>query len=268
MALKRWQKLSRLVSEAKEAGEASLYYCSACEPLGFKSMFMGEIPPGNKLMQNQMLHALPGDPWPLHYSNSRFRFVDPSIELARSLQYDAITWSQAKQHARKNSHATAMYEDATKFGLYDGVAFLRYTQNYTIGYLTIAGGINCLRKLPELDYLRLQNMAREVIVKEASFSLVSEISKPPPEMTTRMKEILHMVMEGYTNKHIMEHFGVSEGAVEYHLCRLYDAFQIPDNARLNKRMVLANKARKYDLSPIEPVMTKVPNYENIGDVPN
>lgn len=256
-----YQELRERVAAARNSGEATLFFSIAYKSLGFTSMFLGEIPPDEKLMDDQMLHYDEADPWPEYYSSKRFRLVDPIIPMVKSLLYDVISWDMARQDLRKNNHAVRMYRDAERFNIFDALMFVRATQNKTIGYAHVLGPKDCDKALSDNDLLNLQRLANETIVKEASFSMVTETSRPLPDLTPRMLEVLHPVLEGWTNDAIATEYGTSAKAVENILAKIYDAFRIPDHPALNKRVVLCNRARKYDLNPIEPVLTKRPNYE-------
>lgn len=250
------------------AGEATLFFSIASRGLGFTSMFLGEIPPDEKLMDDQMVHYSPDDPWPLHYSTRRFRLVDPIIPMVKSLKYDVITWDMAKEQIRKNCHAARMYREAALMGIEDGLMFVRYTQNNTIGYAQVMGAANCVQEMDSLLMLQLEALARAAITKEASFSKVVEIKRELPPLSPRMLEVLRPVIEGWTNEAIAAEFGITSGAVENIISKLYAAFGVPDHKYLNKRVTLSNRARLYGLSPIEPVLTKHKNYEISRGSPN
>jgi hypothetical protein len=261
LALIDWKETYDHLKRGERAGEAAALLIAISKRLGFASMFIGEIPPDSKLMDDQMLFYDPDDKWPLHYSSRNFRHVDPIIPLVKSLKYDVIPWALAKTSIRQNSQAARMYLEARKFGIEDGIMFVRYTHNHTIGYAQFMGSKECLSKLSWGELRHLQTAACITLVKEAEYSTVHEIHRQPPKLSPRMYEVLHPVLEGWTNEAIAQQYGTTSGAVEAIISKLYSAFDVPDNKYLNKRVTLCNRARLYNLSPIEPVLTKRPDYE-------
>lgn len=219
-----------------------------------RSVWVFELPMGTDETVDPFLFYAPDDPWPLLYSNRNFRNVDPTMKLIRSLKYPVVTHDMARALSRKNSAAEYMFLEAEAHGFEDCATVVQVTENGTIGCAAFAAGQSFFKMLPEIERLRLFDLARYAIAAEARLSKTAIRRPEVPALSPRALEILPLLVQGLTDKQIAEIQSCGARSVQSHIINMYEAFGIPAHLK-NKRLALAVAAERAGIRPISAVVT-------------
>lgn len=178
----------------------------AVKPFGAEYLFAGTMPqphaPARQQLRNVMLNSMPEE-WGHRYFSRGFLEIDPTIQAVKALQ-PVTAWSGLDRRGN------VVMDEATEFGLRDGVTFSHLTLDRECAGFSFAGDQldDCPESIAQMRLLSAFAIARLLELRE--------VWRPDEHrrLTTREVETLRWIAEGKTDWEIGMILGISQKGVE------------------------------------------------------
>lgn len=208
---------------------------SLTKVFGIEYVLAGTIPKIGDLSKSQKANILL-DSWPrewiTRYFNRNYIFSDPAIQ--KLPEGRAFRWSELEALTRNNLKARIVMNEATDFGLRNGITIPLFPiENEIIGF-SFAG-----------RYLEMDQHEESMLMMLASYAAARALVisddkiKPKVTLTLKEKDVLRFLSSGYSRCEIAERMCVTEKAVDWHLRNIRDkmgatttAFAVAEAIRL------------------------------------
>lgn len=186
--------------------------------LGVEYVLAGTIPQPGDLSKSQKANILL-DSWPkewaARYFTRNYIFSDPAIR--KLPEGRSFRWSELEFLTKHNPKARLVMNEATEFGLRNGITIPLFPiENEIIGF-SLAG-----------RHLEMDSHEESMLMMLASYAtaralvLTDNQRKPIATFTNKEKEVLRFVSSGYSRSEIAERMNVTEKAIDWHLRNIRD----------------------------------------------